>query len=91
MASVPPVPNPDAAVGPRCAACGSDDIVADAWAGWDVDQACWVLDAVFDHTVCGACGAPTTLVWSAPARRSGPGETPGTSACLTPPLEGDQR
>ena len=60
----PPARRSDPAVRPRCSACGSRDVVRDAWAGWDEDQACWVLDTVFDHMLCQACDRSTDIVWT---------------------------
>lgn len=49
--------------GPRCAFCGSENILKDAWARWDPIAARWDLDAVFDYTFCDDCGAPTEAIW----------------------------
>ena len=39
-----------------CAKCGSDDIVADAHAGWNVDLQRWEVVNVFDKGhYCNAC------------------------------------
>lgn len=38
-----------------CEICGSEDIVRDAWAEWDVTTQEWVLKAVFDYARCEAC------------------------------------
>lgn len=40
-----------------CASCGSDDVVADAVARWDGDNACWDLSSTFDDRVCCSCNA----------------------------------
>lgn len=41
-----------------CSECGSDDIVADAFAQWDKEQQRWTVAAIMDsgHS-CNACGA----------------------------------
>ena len=35
-----------------CERCGSEEVLRDAWAEWDVDGQEWVLQNVFDHSVC---------------------------------------
>ena len=39
-----------------CNHCGSDDIVYDAWAQWDVEKQEFVLSHTFDYIVCNHCG-----------------------------------
>ena len=48
---------------PRCATCGSDDVVRDAWAFWDVAAGRWVFGAMFDQARCEDCDADTEIVW----------------------------
>jgi hypothetical protein len=38
-----------------CSKCGSEDIVADAWARWSPEKDMFVLDTVFDYTFCNKC------------------------------------
>ena len=38
-----------------CHNCGSDDIVKDAWASWNVEKQEWELEDFFDDTFCRAC------------------------------------
>lgn len=38
-----------------CANCGSENIVKDAWAEWDIDKQEWVLSTFFDDTFCQDC------------------------------------
>lgn len=45
-----------------CAACGSSDIMRDAWAVWDDATQTWVLGAVFDAAYCDACETDATLI-----------------------------
>lgn len=40
-----------------CPKCGSDEIVRDAWAEWDVDAQTWGLRDFFDNTFCCRCEA----------------------------------
>lgn len=40
-----------------CRTCGSDDVVADAVARWDADNACWDLSSTFDDRNCCSCNA----------------------------------
>jgi hypothetical protein len=49
---------------PRCASCGSERVVKDAWACWNPDAGLWELEAEFDATHCHQCEGSTTLVWS---------------------------
>ncbi len=40
-----------------CATCGSDNVLADAFAEWDVDNQCWTVQNVFDKGhACESCG-----------------------------------
>jgi hypothetical protein len=57
-------PLSEATADPRCANCGSESVVKDAWACWDPETRSWTLDAVFDHSHCLHCGASTTLEWA---------------------------
>jgi hypothetical protein len=45
-----------------CDACGSDRVVRDAWASWDVDAQDWQLENVFDDAFCQTCETETRLV-----------------------------
>lgn len=38
-----------------CRHCGSEDVVRDAWASWDVEAQEWVLDQFFDNAYCRSC------------------------------------
>lgn len=42
-------------VEPVCDVCGSDDLVKDAAAAWDVATQAWVLLSTYDSTTCQAC------------------------------------
>lgn len=44
-----------------CAYCGSDRVMRDAWAEWDVERQEWVLLTVFDYAHCEDCGGETSL------------------------------
>lgn len=52
-----PPPPAGGAVRPLCPRCGSDDIVRDATARWDIDAQCWSLSGTFDNETCEACEA----------------------------------
>jgi len=39
-----------------CQNCGSDNIVADAYARWDIQTQNWNLSFVFDNKICEDCG-----------------------------------
>lgn len=60
----PTEPRPEPTVRPFCAACGSENVVRDAWACWDADGQCWTLAVVFDHAECQDCGTATTIDWA---------------------------
>jgi len=45
-----------------CSVCGSDDVLVDAYAKWDVDIQHWVLDGAFAEDVyCAQCDEKTGL------------------------------
>jgi len=48
---------------PVCSTCGSDDVVADAWAEWDVEKQEWVLRTHFDDKFCNDCEGSTHVKW----------------------------
>jgi len=39
-----------------CPYCGSDKVLADAYAAWDVETQEWVLHSTYDDKRCDACG-----------------------------------
>lgn len=44
-----------------CASCGSEDVLRDAWACWNVEEQAWELDQTFDHAFCGHCEGDCTI------------------------------
>lgn len=48
---------------PVCGACGSRDIVRDAWAEWDIEARDWSIRSLFDTYSCEGCGADITPDW----------------------------
>lgn len=38
-----------------CVACGSDQVMREAWAAWDLTTQDWVLDTIFDYAYCQRC------------------------------------
>ncbi len=38
-----------------CAHCGSENVLRDAYAQWDVPQQAWVLHNTFDNSLCEYC------------------------------------
>ena len=48
---------------PICKACGSDDVVKDAWASWNPETGLWELMDVFDYDFCRACEQSAELDW----------------------------
>lgn len=45
-----------------CKCCGSEDVMRDAWAEWDVDAQAWVLKSVFDAAYCESCDGEARLM-----------------------------
>ena len=45
----------------HCSSCGSDQVLRDAWAEWDVTQQCWVLQNVFDAAFCESCDSECSI------------------------------
>lgn len=49
---------------PVCRECGSDDVLADAYAEWHVGLQEWLVQNTFDKgSVCNACGGECRLKW----------------------------
>lgn len=49
---------------PVCRTCGSDEVVSDAYAAWNVDRQEWEVSATFDKgATCEKCGGETRLKW----------------------------
>ena len=48
---------------PICTACGSSDVVKDAWASWNPETGLWELMEVFDYSFCRACEQSAELDW----------------------------
>lgn len=44
-----------------CTTCGSQEVLRDAWAAWDVDAQDWVLRQTFDDAYCQECDGPTKI------------------------------
>lgn len=71
---------------PVCPNCGSDDVLADAAAVWDVDTQTWDITNVFDSGhACSACGAASiTFKWMKVAESvpdaADAADTPSTAA-----------
>lgn len=40
----------------NCPYCGSDDILVDAYAAWDIETQKWTLHATYDDACCNWCG-----------------------------------
>ena len=38
-----------------CATCGSEDVLVDAWAKWDIENQGWVVSETFRNAICGEC------------------------------------
>lgn len=39
-----------------CRSCGSDNIVADAYARWDIQTQEWEMSSILDNKICESCG-----------------------------------
>lgn len=48
---------------PVCNRCGSDAVLRDAYAEWDVEKQDWVLQNVFDDAFCEDCEGECKLEW----------------------------
>jgi len=49
---------------PVCEACGSDEVVFDAWAEWDGEAGNYILAATMDQAFCnGPCGGECSVKW----------------------------
>jgi hypothetical protein len=44
-----------------CSHCGSENVLRDAWAAWDVDTQTWVLASVFYAGFCDHCEGEVTV------------------------------
>lgn len=44
-----------------CRTCGSENVLRDAFAEWDVENQSWVLQNVFDDATCDDCGKETRI------------------------------
>ena len=48
-----------------CTMCGGDNILADAWARWDIEEQEYVLDNTFDDRFCEDCDCACGIEWVA--------------------------
>lgn len=48
---------------PVCSKCGSDDVLADAYAKYDADTMQYSLTTTFDNWVCEPCGGECSVTW----------------------------
>lgn len=48
---------------PICPHCGSDLVLADAWAIWNQSANCWELHSTFDAGYCPTCESDLRHVW----------------------------
>jgi len=56
------VSRPDLGLTIHCAACGSEDVMEDAWAVWDPELQFWEAADLQDHAYCNTCDGETRLV-----------------------------
>lgn len=52
-----------ARIKPVCTTCDSDNVMADAFASWDVDEQQWELANSFDDMYCEACDMSCKVKW----------------------------
>ena len=45
-----------------CSDCKSDDVLADAYAEWDIDSQKWVISNTFSNSFCNSCEGETKLI-----------------------------
>ena len=45
-----------------CQNCGSESVMAHAWAVWSVEEQRWELGTVFNHEHCADCDGETSIV-----------------------------
>lgn len=45
-----------------CRTCGSDDILSDAWARWNVETQQWELSSALDNEECCCCEGETHTI-----------------------------
>lgn len=44
-----------------CRTCGSDDVLRDAYAKWDIPAQEWVVHSLYDNNVCEVCGSESKI------------------------------
>jgi len=44
-----------------CSYCGSTDVLVDAWAKWDEETQTWVLDSVYENSICNVCDGESKI------------------------------
>jgi|GEM_PF-2869653 len=59
--NVAPEPVTEPPVKMCCAVCGSEEVLRDAYAQWDVAQQQWILHSVYDNAVCEKCDGDADL------------------------------
>ena len=58
----------DSGLVPRCSLCGSESVVREAKAAWNVEFERWEAETILDGIFCQACESVTTLIWCRPER-----------------------
>jgi hypothetical protein len=48
---------------PYCNECGSTDVLADAYATWNIETQEWEILNIFDNYVCNVCGGECDIEW----------------------------
>jgi hypothetical protein len=44
-----------------CNTCGSENVLVDAWAEWDVEAQGWTVVETFDAAICDDCGGECSV------------------------------
>lgn len=66
---------------PVCRECGSTEVLADAYAAWNVSAQQWEIDNVFDKgAYCNRCDSEASLMWVAVDEVSDTKKTPKSAA-----------
>jgi hypothetical protein len=44
-----------------CSTCGSENVLVDAWAEWDVENQSWVVAETFKNAICNECDGECSI------------------------------
>ncbi len=66
MSNIDPEPLEGLGQVPVCVTCGSERVLRDAWACWNISTGLWEVQSVQNRAYCEACEADTKLNWLEP-------------------------